>query len=190
MKLAAQFIPHQQRQAEDRDQYRSIDPSTTQEQAEVVTEKGTQSFSPSPPEAKGSVRTLEQLWGGELAKQHGVKAAPFTGRDWGNMKDLLTRYGAQTLNSLIPWAIRFWKTVQTAGYFYNLPPTPVFTSFYANRDKFISAKTEYDARQEQERKEAEKTREWLEQPVVKPQKSLMEMFEEERRKLREARAAA
>ena len=134
---------------------------------------------------RGEIRALELLWCREVEEQFTLRILSFTGRERQHMRDLVQRYGAETVNALIPWAIRFWKTVQHEGYAFNLPPTPVFTNFYANRDNFISAKAEYDARQEQDRKEAEKTRAWVEQPVIKPQRSLIEMFEEERRKLRE-----
>ena len=134
---------------------------------------------------KGHIRALELLWGREVEEYFSLRPTPFTERERQHMRDLLQRYGIDVVNALIPWSIRFWKTVEHAGYMYNLPPTPVFTSFYANRDKFISAKADYDKRQEAEREELRKTKEWVEQPVVKPQKSLLEMFEEERKKLRE-----
>lgn len=136
---------------------------------------------------KGELRALELLWGREVEEHFSLRPVSFTARERQHVRDLVQRYSATVINDLIPWAIRFWKTVEHAGYMYNLPPTPVFTSFYTNRDKFISAKADYDKRQEEERKELQKTREWVEKPIVKPQKSLLEMFEEERRKLREQR---
>lgn len=126
----------------------------------------------------GSVRAVSTIWHEKKAEVYGDTVwQSFTGKDLGNFKDLIKRYGAQDTIALIEWTVENWKRLINLPYL-RLPPTPVVSSFYAQREQIIAAW------QESKKVSVMPELKMPEMPVDPPgtiQKSLVELLLEKRK---------
>ncbi len=88
----------------------------------------------------GGVQAVAHVWHEKMLEVYPDTMQPsaYTGRDFGHIKDMIKRYGAQETVTLVEWAIENWKRLGNLPYMM-LPPMPVLYNFYAQRERIIAA---------------------------------------------------
>ena len=127
----------------------------------------------------GNVRALILTWQRAVGDKFKIQTGDFTARSRGNMQDLLSRFGAETSVNIIEWAVENWKTLAETKYM-KLPPLPVFVDFYYNRERILAT---WEESKKRGRRAYFDTKPIEPEPeITTPQKTLTEIFAEEKKK--------
>lgn len=133
---------------------------------------------------------LERAFRREVEKRYGVKIFAFTDRERGNLSHLVTDLGAEEVGAFLIDAVIKWKDFPAEEYLKHLPPTPVFNDLFYNRQRIQACLISL-------KKKEEKRNEFLDRLKVEPEivvksepegerkSNLMELFKQERQKIRE-----
>ena len=127
----------------------------------------------------GNVRGLILTWQRAVRDRFKIHVDDFTARGRGNVQDMLGRFGPETSVEIIEWAVENWRTLVDTKYM-KLPPLPVFTDFYYNRERILVAWEESKKRSKRAYIDARPVEPGAE--ITTPQKTLTEILAEEKKK--------
>ena len=130
--------------------------------------------------AAGQVRALELRWRTLVKERYNLFTPAFTGRERAALRDLVEKYPAAEVVSLLEGATREWPSLRAEPYL-RLPHSPVFRDFYWQRESIRSFLHKRDRQREKEQVAVRRmatAQDAQRGPAL--QKSLSEMFREAR----------